>query len=275
MTKTKSPTNDIELSGSQFLYGKPEALHSQVHGDLKFAAPDAPFAKAEGVHIVPLLVGEFPQAMMHYPIVFGGPEKAPMAIMGLKEGQNLFVADGRFADGAYVPAYLRRYPFTLAGAGEEQFVVCIDRDAPGFAEGEEGEALFEGEEPTAFTKNAIDFLNEFEAERKRTQSFVETLVEADLFEVKHTLAVTPGSSEQELVADYYGVSEEKLHALSDEKLADMVKRGATAMIDAHLFSLQRWNDLLARRASAKPKAWKLADEGESDDQVQADEAVAA
>ncbi|MBB5985449.1 SapC family protein [Sphingobium lignivorans] len=247
MTKTtKTPKNSIELSGSQFLYGQPEALHSEDHRDLKFVAQEAPFAKAETVHIVPLLVGEFAQAMMHYPIVFGGPEKTPMAIMGLKEGQNMFVKNGRFENGAYVPAYLRRYPFTLAGAGEEQFVVCIDRDAPGFGEGEEGQALFEAGEPTDFTKNAIAFLNEFEVERKRTQAFVEVLIEADLFEVKHTLSVAP-SGEQELVADYYGIAEEKLHALDNEQLGDLLKRGAVAMIDAHLLSLQRWNDLVARR----------------------------
>ena len=267
MTTTQ---NNIELSGSQFLYGQPEALHSQVHGGLKFVAQDAPFAKAEGVHIVPLLVGEFPQAMMHYPIVFGGPDKTPMAIMGLSDGQNLFVKDGRFEDGAYVPAYLRRYPFTLAGAGEEQFVVCIDREAPGFSDGDEGQALFDGDEPTEFTKNAIQFLNEFEAERKRSQAFVETLVEAGLFEVKHTLSIAAGTGEQELVADYYGVSEEVLHTLADDKLAGMVKSGAIAMIDAHLLSLQRWNDLLARRAAATPvdadaeapKKWDMAEADE-------------
>ncbi|MCW2363830.1 MULTISPECIES: SapC family protein [Sphingobium] len=262
---TQTTKNTIELAGSQFLYGQPEALHSEDHGNLKFVAQEAPFAKAEGVHIVPLLVGEFAQAMMHYPIVFGGPEKTPMAIMGLKEGQNMFVKDGRFENGAYVPAYLRRYPFTLAGAGEEQFVVCIDREAPGFGEGEDGQALFEAGEPTEFTKNAIAFLNEFEGERKRTHAFVEALIEADLFEIKHTLSVTP-TGEQELVADYYGISEEKLHALGDEQLANLVKRGAVAMIDAHLLSLQRWNDLVVRRP------------GRSEDELersQEDELVAA
>ena len=186
--------------------------------------------------------------------MFGGPDKTPMAIMGLREEQNMFVNNGCFEDGAYVPAYLRRYPFTLAGAGDDQFVVCIDRDAPGFVEGEEGEALFADDEPTEFTRNAIAFLNEYEVERKRTQEFVELLVQADLFEVKHTLFVAAGTGEQELIADYYGVAEEKLRALDSAMLGEMVKHGAMAAIDAHLLSLSRWSALIARRDQMAPPA---------------------
>lgn len=249
MKKGKVMSN-IELSGTQYLYEKPEALHSRDHAALKFVAGDQLLAKVGAVQVVPLLVGEFTQAMHHYPIVFGGPEKTPMAILGMKEGQNLFLKDGRFEDGVYVPAYLRRYPFTLAGTEGDDFVVCIDRDAPGFEEGGDGEALFEGEEPTEFTKNAISFLNEFEAERKRTQLFVEVLIEADLLEVKHTVTVPADGSERELIADYYGVSEDRLRALPDNQLAGLVRAGAVVAIDAHLLSLKQWDALIARRDRA-------------------------
>ncbi len=236
--------NTLTLSGTQFLYGKPEALNADVHAGLRYRADGAPFAKAEGVHLVPLLVGEFAQAMMHYPIIFAGEEKTPLAVMGLAEGQNFFVKEGRFEDDAYVPAYLRRHPFTLAGAGE-QFVVCIDRDA-GFVEEDEGEALFADGEPTEFTKHAMEFLKEFESERVRTQAFIEMLNEFGLFEVKNTTFVSENG--QEPVAEYFAVAEAKLAELSDEQLARLVKSGATAAMDAHLLSLQRWNALLVRRS---------------------------
>ncbi|MCW2370767.1 SapC family protein [Sphingobium sp. B11D3D] len=240
--------NDIELSGSQLLYDQPEALHSEVHGALRFQRTEAGFPHARELHLVPLLVGEFPQAMRHYPIIFAGAERTPLAVMGLAEGENLFMTNGQFEAGAYVPAYLRRYPFTLAGAGEDQFVVCIDRAAPGFVEGEEGEALFSGGEPTEFTKNAIAFLDEFESERRRTQTFIDMIEAAGLFEVKNTFI--PGETPEHL-ADYYAVAEETLRELPDAVLADLVKRGAHAMIDMHLVSLQRWDDLIVRRAARR------------------------
>ncbi|MFD1788316.1 SapC family protein [Sphingomonas floccifaciens] len=240
----------IELSGSQYLYAKPEALHSQDHAGLNFVDDGQLLAKVGAVNAVPLLVGEFVQAMHYFPIVFGGPEKTPMAILGMKEGQNLFLKDGKFEAGVYVPAYLRRYPFTLAGTGTDDYVVCIDRKASGFVEGGEGQPLFENGEPTDFTKNAINFLNEFEAERKRSAQFVEELIKADLHEVKHTLALTAGGEQREVIADYYGVSEERLRALPDAQLAEMVRQGAVTAIDAHLLSLKQWDALIARRDNA-------------------------
>lgn len=238
----------LPLSGTQFLYGKPEALNADVHAGLRYRADGAPFAKANGVHLVPLLVGEFAQAMMHYPIIFAGEEKTPLAVMGLAEGQNFFVKDGMFEDGAYVPAYLRRHPFTLAGAGDD-FVVCIDRDA-GFVSDGEGQALFAEGEPTEFTKNAMAFLTEFEGERVRTQAFIDFLTEFELFEVKNTVFVSEGR--QEPVAEYFAVAEAKIAELSDEQLGRLVKSGAMAAMDAHLLSLQRWNALLSRRAQQAP-----------------------
>ncbi|MCW2406958.1 hypothetical protein M2336_003642 [Sphingobium sp. B1D7B] len=237
----------IELSGSQYLYAKPEALHSENHSELKFVANDQLVAKVGAVNAVPLLVGEFVQAMHHFPIVFGGPEKTPMAILGLQEGQNLFLKDGRFEAGVYVPAYLRRYPFTLAGTDTDDFVVCIDREAPGFSEGDEGEALFKDKELTEFTKGAINFLNEYEAERKRSNAFVKQLIDADLLEVKHTLALNGNGEQREVIAEYYGVAEERLRALPDAQLAEMVRQGLVTAVDAHLLSLKQWDALIARR----------------------------
>jgi hypothetical protein len=242
-------TNTLPLSGSQFLYERPEALSSEVHSNLRFKNDGAPFRKAEGIHLVPLLVGEFAQAMMDYPIIFAGEEKTPLAVMGLVEGQNFFVKNGRFEDGAYVPAYLRRHPFTVAGAGEE-LVVCIDRMA-GFASDGEGEALFADGEPTAFTKHAMAFLSEFEGERARTQAFIALLTETGLFEVKNTMFVADGR--QEPIAEYYAVAEERIAELSDEQIVRLVKRGAMAAVNAHLLSLQRWNALMGRRNAAKSK----------------------
>jgi len=246
---TEQTQNPLTVTGTQFMYGKPEALNADLHADLRYKSGGAPFTKAEGIHLVPLLVGEFAQAMMHYPIIFAGEEKTPLAVMGLAEGQNFFIKDGHVEEGAYVPAYLRRHPFTLASAGEDQFVVCIDRDEAGFVTGDEGEALFANGEPTEFTKHAMNFLTEFQSETTRTGAFIQMLNQADLFEVKNTVFLVNGQSEP--VAEYFAVSEERLAALSDEQLVQLVRSGALSAVQTHLLSLQRWNNLLSRRAKAQ------------------------
>jgi len=237
--------NPISLSGTQFLYGEPEVLNIDVHGALRYRADSSPYVKAEDVHLVPLLVGEFAQAMMHYPIIFAGEEKTPVAVMGLSEGQNFFVKNGQFEEGAYVPTYLRRHPFTLASTGNGKFVVCIDRAAAGFVTEGEGEALFENGEASEFTKHATAFLTEFESEAARTRAFVDALSATGMFDVTNTAFLVKGR--QELAPEYFAVAEERLGALGDSQLARLVRSGAMAAIDAHRLSLQRWNVLLARR----------------------------
>jgi len=245
---TEQTQNTLTVTGSQFMYGKPEALNADAHANLRYKSAGAPYSKAQGVHLVPLLVGEFAQAMMHYPIIFAGDEKTPLAVMGLSEGQNFFINEGHFEDQSYVPAYLRRHPFTLANAGDDQFVVCIDRDEAGFTTEGEGEALFANGEPTEFTKHAMDFLTEFQGETLRTGEFIKMLNDADLFEVKNTVFLVNG--QQEPVAEYYAVAEERLAGLSDEQLAKLVRSGAMSAVHAHLLSLQRWNALLSRRSQS-------------------------
>jgi hypothetical protein len=234
----------LTLSGMQFLYVKPEVLNASIHGTLRYKGDSAPFVNVERIHLVPLLVCEFAQAMMHYPIIFAGEEKTPLAVMGLAAGQNLFVKNGRFEEDAYVPACLRHHPFTL-GSVDEKFVVCIDRAASGFVTGTEGEALFENGEPSEFTLHAMAFLTEFEAESARTKAFIDTLKAAGLFKLKNTAFIAQSPQEQK--TEYFAVAEERLGTLSDEQLGGLVRSGAMAASDAHLLSLQRWNALLARR----------------------------
>ena len=220
---------------------------------------EAPFAFAAGAHILPLQVSEFGFAALSYPVIFAGEQKAPMAILGIRPGENLFVgADGRYEESAYIPSFIRRYPFVLAG-GEtnEQLIVCIDREAPMLAEGGEVPLFVDGK-LSSFAQNAVDFCSNFETERRRTDLFVAKLKELDLFEAK-VASFTPrladgtqGAGIQ--VADYFAVSEEKLNGLSDKELREMHVTGALRQISAHLISMFNWERLIGRAANRAPVA---------------------
>src|SRR5688572_9263229 len=76
---------------------------------------------------LPLSYTEFGAACRDYPIAFisgGGRQFIAMAVLGLEKDQNLFVtADGAWDTGAYLPAYVRRYPFCMTRVtidGKEQ-----------------------------------------------------------------------------------------------------------------------------------------------------------
>jgi hypothetical protein len=87
-------------------------------------------------------------------------------------------------------------------------------------------------------------------ERQRTEAFVKTLRELDLFEDKkafHT-PINPDLTQGEPVqiAEYFAISETKLNALSNERLAELRSTGALQQIYAHLTSLFNWERLVTR-----------------------------
>jgi len=250
MTDT-SPMHAGPITGNVPMYKRPEPLNIEQHGKLGIKALDKPFSFMAGSHFVPLTVAEFQLAGLNTPVIFMGDNKMPAAVMGLAAGENLFVdSEGHVPVDTYVPAFVRRWPFVLAqGQGSDQLVVCIDRDAEVVSDDPEA-PFFENGEISEFTKNAVTFCENFETERQRTEAFVQLLTTHDLFELK-TANFTPrnpdgttGASVQ--MADYFGVSEEKLRALSGEALTQLRDNGALQQIYAHLMSLLNWDALIAR-----------------------------
>jgi hypothetical protein len=257
MTTTALPGSG-QVTGSVLFYSKPEPLSPEMHGKLGVKRMDGPFNFAKVGHAIPLTVGEFPLAAVSGPIIFVGDEKLPIAVMGLNGGENMFVRpDGLFEPGVYVPAYVRRYPFVFANdeAGD-QMVLCIDRNAEFIVEGGDM-PFFEDGQPSQYTKNCIEFCNNFEMERQRTVNFVKLLQELDIFELK-TANFTPtnadgSSGEPQKIAEYFGVSEDKLNALAPEKLVELRDNGALGQIYAHLLSLVNWDRLIALALARAPQ----------------------
>jgi len=259
---TTTPGQGV-LSGQVMFYQRPEPLDPVRHAGLGMNRTDRPYSFAATQHFVPLHVGEFAFASVCYPIIFGGPEMQPMAVMGLQAGTNLFISgDGLLRPGYYAPSFLRRYPFV--GARDEQadrIIVCIDRGSSLWIEGNADVNLFENGQPTEFTKSCIDFCGRFDADRTITDGFLKQLKDLDLFENKQTM-FTPQlpdgtAGEPQVVAEYFAVSRDKLNALSPEQLAGLNANGALPQIYAHLTSLHGWDKLLAETlaiANAAPVA---------------------
>jgi hypothetical protein len=251
-----------EFSGNVLFYSKPEPLSRELHAKIGLRRVEKPFGFAAKTNVVPLTVGEFPMAALSYPIIFAGDRYQPLAVMGVGQGTNLFVGeDGSFEIGAYIPAYIRRYPFVLANdQARGQLVVCIDRAASMLGEDYDLPFFDEKGEPTDYTNGCLQFCNDFEAEGRRTESFVSLVKELDLLEVKRAMFTpnnpdgTPG--EPFPIAEYFAVSEEKVKALPQEKQLELVANGAMGQIYAHLMSLIGWDRMIAlhmaRQASLGP-----------------------
>ena len=117
-------TQPSELTGNALFYKNPQPLNPEQHAGLGVKKIDEPFAFLREAHAIPVTVTEFGMTSSAYPIIFVGEEFTPVAAMGVRSGENLFVrADGQAEQDFYVPAFARRYPFVFANDNPTLFTV--------------------------------------------------------------------------------------------------------------------------------------------------------
>jgi hypothetical protein len=242
---------DNQLSGQVMFYRQPEPLSIDRHRNLGAKRIERPFAFLLQAHVVPITVNEFGVAAGSYPVIFAGPDKTPLAVMGARSGENVFVSPaGEVDPEAYLPAFVRRYPFVFAADNSgERLVLCIDRAAPMIGENPDV-PLFNGDQPSQYTQEAMEFCKEFERHRRATEEFLKIVTEYNLFENKTvTLANrNPDGTEGpvQTIAEYFAIDEEKLNKLSNEQLLRLKESGALGPIYAHMVSLLQWPKVIQR-----------------------------
>jgi len=225
-------------------------LSSSVHTGYKVRNSDvAPFLAT--AHAIPITVDEFITAQRHYPIVFSvGENPVPLALMGLNEGVNVFVDDaGKLLQQAYIPAYIRRYPFLLARLqpDAQELSLCFDPTSDLIGEMDEGNALFDGDKPADNLNAILKFCEEFEIAAQRTNAFVKEIQEAELL-IDGEVTIQPSGQDQPFVyRGFQMVSDEKLRDLHGDKLRKLNQNGALPLVVAHLFSLPMIRDVFGRQ----------------------------
>lgn len=246
MSQTAQPVN---ISGTMFLYGRPELLNLQSHADLGVRAAAKPFSFCAATRAIPLTISEIAEASRHFPIVFGSLEDAqPLAIVGLIDDINLFVDDnGDWDQYAYVPGYIRRYPFGLAAEqGGDRFALVIDAAFEGI-DRDADRKFFAGGELSDLSKQAMEFTKTYEGDRRLTEQMMKTIKGMGLITGQSAQYTPAGSQTPQAFAQYWGIDERKLMELSDEEYLKLRKLNVLPVLYAHLLSLGNWRNLLLRR----------------------------
>jgi hypothetical protein len=225
-------------------------LSSSMHTKHRVRTAEvAPFlAKA---HAIPITVDEFITAQRFYPIVFSvGENPVPLALMGLNEGANAYVdEEGKPLGATYMPAYVRRYPFLLARLQPEaqELSLCFDPTSNLVGEFEDGNPLFDGDQPNETLNAVLKFCEEFEIAAQRTNAFVREIQEAELL-IDGEVTIQPEGSEQPFVyRGFQMVSDEKLRDLHGDKLRKLNQNGALPLVMAHMFSLPMIREVFGRQ----------------------------
>jgi len=249
-----TPTQRIEPMSTDtqvtaFFYQKPTVLDREKHKGLRLKAADAKFAAKN--QAVPLLVGEFPEACLEYPIVFTKGQDGrwmALALTGMQNGSNAFVnANGQWT-ARYLPASVRRYPFILAEGPNNELSLAADLSAAQL--GTDGESLFNDKgDPTDLAKNVMKMLADFQGQAKATEAIIKQLDDAGLL-TQQNLQIRLGDGRNASVDGVWVIDEAKLRELPDDKVLAWFKGGQIAAVHAHMLSLRNLVPLLERSQAA-------------------------
>jgi hypothetical protein len=227
----------------------------EKHGKLAIKATND-YGFARQTNSVPLVIGEFGMIAQNYAIVFGQATDGaiPAAVLGARDNENVFVAADGSWSAPYVPAFIRRYPFVFGTDQKaETFTLMIDEAFEGLNKAGKGEKLFDADgEQTAFLKNTMTFLSEYQGQIQATRAFVKKIEDLGLLDGAEAHLPTPADPERRL-RGFLIVSREKLRALPADKLDELNKSGELDLIFTHMLSLnnlQRLQEKMAQTPAA-------------------------
>ena len=238
------------MASQLLIYESAVPVTATRHGDWSLEMVND-FAFSKKVNSVPLMAVEFPNAASEYAIVFSGTKEAviPAVILGMRADENLYLTEVGGWQAKYVPAFVRRYPFVFAISDDgKQFTLCIDESFPHFNQEGRGERLFnEDKKPTPYVERVLKFLEQYQIEFQRTQTFCKKLLELDLLEPMRAQAEL-GSGEKLSLGGFMAVNRDKAKALPAEKLAELAETDELELLYLHLHSMRNFPSMANRLA---------------------------
>jgi len=226
------------------------AIKKEQHQNIK-VANQRDLSHLANQHIVPINAREFAQASTSYPVVIvkdpDSPRYRSVVMLGLEAGENLYYADNKW-NAIYVPQSASMVPFVLGLDPEKEktLTACLDLDSP-FVGEDKDNALFDAEgNDTEYFKSIQESLGRLYDNEVANENFIKELNDNDLL-MELELQISFSNNESKKLVGLYGINEEKLQNLSDDKVLDFHKRGIFIPIHAMLGSVGQVNRLAQLR----------------------------
>jgi hypothetical protein len=206
---------------------------------------------ARELSFVPVLISEIPNLIPHYTLAFleKDGKTVLVALLGLKEKENLYIKmDGTWAVD-YVPALLRQYPFAAMFGGsskDRRGILCLVENYPGVNTEGKGVPLFNKDgEASQLVEIAQKLVSEGANGALETEAFCKRLKESGLLKpIRVDLKNSAG--DQRRISGILGVDRNALNELPAEALKELQMNGTLELIYQQLLSLRSLRELASR-----------------------------
>ncbi len=231
---------------------RPALLDNVTHRQLRIRT-ERSAALGDARQFALALPAEFRQLQAHFPIVFqhveGGAGFQPIVLLGLEEGQNLFLTDAGW-DAPVVPMALQRDPFLIGRSGDD-LKLHIDLDSPRIVKPEEGEvgtAVFMPHGGhSEYLDHVVSLLEHLHAHAQHLPDFIDALTRHQLLE-PFVFDIETADGTQSRLSGLYTIHEERLAALPGPALEKLQRDGHLLPIYMQLASMMHLHDLVERAA---------------------------
>ena len=239
-------------------FGYQEVAPLNRNQKVRLLTPGEVPAFARGLNAIPISYTEFALVAREYPIIFtpsgNTQEFAPVAVLGMATGENLYDNNGIWASNVYVPAYVRRFPFcmtrvTLNQVEQQSRLICVEKS---HLDDKDGESMFNAKgEPLDKWKEIEKLLTEYEIDLERSREMCSILADYGLLEPFTMQAKFNAGGDPLHLTGMHRVIENKIEHLNASQLKNLVKKGILSRVYAHLLSLDNFARLLDRKAGRK------------------------
>jgi hypothetical protein len=225
-------------------------LNSSLHRHLRIDERKVEETAAD-LHLIPLVVSEFGQAIAQFPIFFSKNAETGqftcVALAGFEEGENLYWNKAKF-DSVYIPLSIRRQPF-FVGQDERtdsDFVICINPESHAISS-QHGIAIFDSlGEPTEYLRNTQGYLAALLNGEEQNKELIDVLVQHHLL-VPLSLELTFVDDQTRNIKGLYSIDEEKLKQLNVDKLNVLNQSGLLHSMYTQINSLAQIYVLLHKK----------------------------
>ncbi len=243
----KNNSDTQKTSQLPLFYKKPMPLDAKKHNNLSLKK-NFGFNFTREINAVPVNMIEMPQISHNYPIAFSPDENAtPVAILGLRDNENLFIdAQGNWDERAYIPAYIRRYPFIFSELPDsDQLTLCIDNISE-IVETSTEQPFFNAEgKPSDLANNALEFCKSYHAASVQTLEFSKAIADSGLL-IEREAQINISGNRRINFSGFRIIDEKKFAELDDKVFLEWRAKGWLPFLYAHLFSGSQWQNLTRR-----------------------------
>jgi hypothetical protein len=220
-------------------------LNKETHRTLRVDGR-ASAAYGDNRRFVQVIVKEFPQLVVHYPILFSkDPQTGQFycgVMLGFDEGENLFLGEWEERE-LYRPLSLQRGPFFASGTD-----LAIDLDDPRVG-AEVGKPLFTDQgQPTRYLQSIIWAFQDLSPGVEMTKLFIARLLELKLIEPIDVEVEFDDGTMRRCVG-LYTIDQEVLSRLPDVVVVELFRRGYLRLIDYMIASLKQVPVMARKRNS--------------------------